>query len=659
MTKADRLKKHRISNVKVVAQIAQEPKSLTPEEALDRMKQDALYVIEHYHEEWKFTHITAIRYVNNIPKGLGPKKKKQKQPFKQICTGKRKSQEDTTTIDEQAQLQYKAHWADTDIETTHLEFFLNEKCAQQYKIAHATPVAGTIKTRVSWEPEWTDPLNIDSNPEHKAIREAFDAVYLSKARDYTQTAPPAKDTHLSNLQRQGIQPWSRWFSHLHNHKLQSNVFINLQETNPNLDICPPGKVTIQLQTIQVVSPKEEQTDERAACCYLPDGRCIGYLAENRARMLHNHYVNAQRSETNADSDDFAKQLGKLLMRYKDGQTHMTFKISATNQATISDAIANILCKGLGITKERFASPLNVDPKTQEIWSAHPDDACFGAPFNAYSCKWEGSSQAHPNPTAPEIEAAFRWAIASANKAKRPTLTALIVPQQHGSSYTKWVSHPLAHHLVTLPKSQWKFKGRNEWQGTLPPPTTTKHDTAIFLVANTAGITQYYNREGMEEAIQTTCANLAPQSKKNMLQKILVQMDHIAHTYTTRTPHETTFAIWCGTPQDPATSRRFCRAPPEDLKKAESSVEQDVEQISFMSLVSSYPLQHDAWRLIYTDGSSQEGPEGTSTGAAVYFAQEDRTVLIHTWGTRLCNTITLCRIISNTCCPEISRRLHAK
>ena len=60
-------------------------------------------------------------------------------------TGKRKTREDTTTIqvDEEAQLQYKAHWAVTDIETTHIEFFLDEKCAQQYKIAHATPMEGT------------------------------------------------------------------------------------------------------------------------------------------------------------------------------------------------------------------------------------------------------------------------------------------------------------------------------------------------------------------------------------------------------------------------------------------------------------------------------------------------------------------------------------
>ena len=83
--------------------------------------------------------------------------------------------------------------------------------------------------------------------------------------------------------------------------------------------------------------------------------------------------------------------------------------------TISDAMANILCKGLGIKKERFASPLNVGPHTREYWSVHPNDAIFGAHFNAYSCKWEGSSQAHPNPTAPKIEAAFRWAIASAKR----------------------------------------------------------------------------------------------------------------------------------------------------------------------------------------------------------------------------------------------------
>ena len=111
--------------MKVVAQVALEPETLTPEEALDRMKQDALYVIEHYHEEWKITHITAIRHVNNNPRGLGTKKKRQRQQPKNTCNGKRKPREETTNIDEQMQLQYKAHWADTDIETTHLGFFLD------------------------------------------------------------------------------------------------------------------------------------------------------------------------------------------------------------------------------------------------------------------------------------------------------------------------------------------------------------------------------------------------------------------------------------------------------------------------------------------------------------------------------------------------------
>lgn len=59
VTRVDRLKKHRIENVKVMAQVAREPEPLTPEEALDRMKQDAQFVIENIHVEWKITHITA------------------------------------------------------------------------------------------------------------------------------------------------------------------------------------------------------------------------------------------------------------------------------------------------------------------------------------------------------------------------------------------------------------------------------------------------------------------------------------------------------------------------------------------------------------------------------------------------------------------------
>ena len=227
-----------------------EPETLTPEEALDRMKQNAQYVIEHYHEEWKITHITAIRYVNNNPRGLGTKKKKQRQQFHNICNGKRKTREESTTIDEQVQRQYKAHWADTDIETAHLEFFLDKKCAQQYKIAHATPVEGTTKTRVSWEPKWTDPQNIDSNPEHKAIISFRCNISIRGTKLHSDCSCGKRRTFVqpTEARHSATEPMALSSS-------QPQITINgvhqFTRKNPDLDISPPDKFTIQLQTISV------------------------------------------------------------------------------------------------------------------------------------------------------------------------------------------------------------------------------------------------------------------------------------------------------------------------------------------------------------------------------------------------------------------------
>ncbi|MCJ1360845.1 MAG: hypothetical protein MMC33_010854, partial [Icmadophila ericetorum] len=57
LTKATLITKHRKTNVKTVAQVAAEPETLTPDEALARMKEDPEYVIKHYDKEWTIDYI--------------------------------------------------------------------------------------------------------------------------------------------------------------------------------------------------------------------------------------------------------------------------------------------------------------------------------------------------------------------------------------------------------------------------------------------------------------------------------------------------------------------------------------------------------------------------------------------------------------------------
>jgi hypothetical protein len=46
----------------------------------------------------------------------------------------------------------------------------------------------------------------------------------------------------------------------------------------------------------------------------------------------------------------------------------------------------VLRQYLGISKERYASPLNYSQHVQEYWSYHERDQLFGARWNALSCQ---------------------------------------------------------------------------------------------------------------------------------------------------------------------------------------------------------------------------------------------------------------------------------
>ena len=62
---------------------------------------------------------------------------------------------------------------------------------------------------------------------------------------------------------------------------------------------------------------------------------------------------------------------------------------------------------LGVITERFASPLNFNICFDSYCSMHSEDSLFGATHDAYSHKWQGSSQANPEYEAKDMEKALR------------------------------------------------------------------------------------------------------------------------------------------------------------------------------------------------------------------------------------------------------------
>ena len=218
------------------------------------------------------------------------------------------------------------------------------------------------------------------------------------------SAGPLPDAHLSNLARQGITQHSRWVSHQLNHDLHQFTTVELEVTNPDLDIEATGEFTLQYQNArrEAFPPSTEgslspfEATIRVVCCYTPDGKCVGHMAPERLQWLYKRYeASRDPSSTGPPNRCFPEEIARLLARYKDGQSHSDCKINAASQASIGEDAMTILRTSFLIEKQRFSSPLTVDLNTTEYWCLHADDRVFGSHVNAYTCRWQGASQAHP------------------------------------------------------------------------------------------------------------------------------------------------------------------------------------------------------------------------------------------------------------------------
>ena len=119
-------------------------------------------------------------------------------------------------------------------------------------------------------------------------------------------------------------------------------------------------------------------------------------------------------------------LGRYANKQSTGNKGTKIKNHWATQRMNIRALAN----GLSVTIERFASPLNFDICFDSYCSMHSEDSLFGATHDAYSHKWQGSSQANPGYEAKDMEKALRWARVSAQEIDEFVLTAFVLPNCH-------------------------------------------------------------------------------------------------------------------------------------------------------------------------------------------------------------------------------------
>ena len=322
---------------------------------------------------------------------------------------------------------------------------------------------------VEWGREW-HPLGQDmenpaacfDSPEGGEALRAW-----AEAREAPTAAPrAADDAGLPNMTRQQPEDRPGTWKTTRGSSLRGKVRLLPAPVNPQADILPPGHHTIVIRDVDTwqggTQPHGRHT---LACVYEPDGRLAGTLGVDEVAILKRRFDAAAARGGHAGISPpvgpFEREVAELICRYQDGQK---FKASDTGKPyevswAASPSTPRLLLEGLiqclGITKERFASPLDVHHTINHYNSVHTRDAVFGADVGAYSSVWTGWSWCHPPRCAEAVDKAVAWAVASARAAQdmgAPSATLLMVPNPGGApAYTQRLGAgaDVATHLGTI------------------------------------------------------------------------------------------------------------------------------------------------------------------------------------------------------------------
>ena len=186
-------------------------------------------------------------------------------------------------------------------------------------------------------------------------------------------------------------------------------------------------------------------DKPLANVYAPSGKLCGAITFERLQIVRVYALTRSRQNQpkihQHHNPTFEHALARLLGRYANKQSTGNKGTKIKNHLVTPEAYMKALASGLGVTTERFASPLNFNICFDSCCSMHSEDSLFGATLDAYSHKWQGSSQANPEYEAKDMEKALGWAIFSAQEIDEPVLTAFVLPNWTGTAYLRWLSHP--------------------------------------------------------------------------------------------------------------------------------------------------------------------------------------------------------------------------
>ena len=375
-------------------------------------------------------------------------------------------------------------WAPVTLLTHHVGAFTQ----LGFQVKSTTPTPDTVDyTTVEWMPTKINEKRLKTMLGHtcKELETQFNQQEPEKA-----PPPPRRDMHLTNAQQQGTWKTAGDFDSSTVKTIRDHVHIDPMDMHPDWDIKPTGKYEIQ---VGIQGPEHENpVNTDTAYIYSPEGRTVGTIPAHRMKVLHHMYeaCRARHPElhTKLEAGYFASDVAALIFRYRAGEGG---KEKHAPNPTLHPDLMKAISK-LGITQERFASPLDHSIHIPTYWSQYEQDQLFGAQWNAYTRPWDGTSVAHPEHEARGMNKAVRWAIASAVQAELPehannTCTIFILPEIRDSAYTALLTHPTVTIIDTIPAGHQQYADGAAWMGGKHQEHKSKKTaTIIFAVTNAGG-----------------------------------------------------------------------------------------------------------------------------------------------------------------------------
>ncbi|MGL4649121.1 MAG: hypothetical protein ACRC1H_06920, partial [Caldilineaceae bacterium] len=345
----------------------------------------------------------------------------------------------------------------------HLWAYLPADVQGEVRAEGAAAAAARLLVRYEFDPVWESVGQVakyEGEARTKALVEAYTAQRTSAEHAARAAAPPRHDAALDERARQGLakeQPHARAPLDA---KLWSYVHLHQDPVDPDKDRAATGAYFLVLSTGAAADSSAAPQCE----AYDPAGKYIGSVPQARAQqLLARYHAHMQATGGGVTAPGFARELALLIQRYRQPRRRAPRgpKAKPGKNWVLPPAYMAALQQALGISTERFASPLDVHPETACYFSMHPQDAVFGATTDAFSCPWVGAGQVHPAYDHDTLEKAMRWAIAAATHADltdAPVYNVLVLPRwdKEGSSYHRWLQHPAVQVLAEMSRSCTPF-----------------------------------------------------------------------------------------------------------------------------------------------------------------------------------------------------------